>query len=169
MDSTDCPRRSPCRGRRCDPVSRPYVRLRPGSKHCRSTSRMYTRRRIADRGDPPVQACLEGMIARLRIRLIQREEGGAHSLQGCAQRRVFNRIVSDYLAGHCICDGMSQACDLSLVHGNTTKQFHAMRGGVSDLQCCLARQLVLHARIELLRVWRRASRSITVAATELPG
>src|SRR5439155_6319829 len=46
---------------------------------------------------------------------------------------------------------MIQARDLRLVHSDTAKQFHAMRAGVSDLQCC-ARQLVLHARIELVGV-----------------
>src|SRR5437660_2195666 len=58
----------------------------------------------------------------------------------------------ELLAGHCICDGMIQARDLRLVHSDTAKQFHAMRAGVSDLQSCVARQLVLHARIELLGV-----------------
>ena len=48
--------------------------------------------------------------------------------------------------------GMIQARDLRLVYSHTAKQFHAMRAGVSDLQCCVARQLVLHARIELLGV-----------------
>src|SRR2546425_931182 len=47
---------------------------------------------------------------------------------------------------------MIQARDLRLVHSDSAKQFHAMRAGVSDLQCCVARQLVLHARIELLGV-----------------
>src|SRR5438552_2011101 len=47
---------------------------------------------------------------------------------------------------------MIQARDLRLIHSHTAKQFHAMRAGVSDLQCCVARQLVLHARIELLGV-----------------
>src|SRR6266567_2698889 len=47
---------------------------------------------------------------------------------------------------------MIQARDLRLIHSHTAKQFHPMRAGVSDLQCCVAQQLVLHARIELLAV-----------------